>query len=424
MAPNLIGSTFLIAETAITNNNNDANNNKQATLAKSTCKTATSNNDRVPNQGESAAAISRQNSAKPVAQTQNKADTATQKPYKMEIVWFNVFLFVLLHSSALYGVWLIWAENAYLEFVIGYFYAILGGLGITAGVHRLWSHRAYKAKLPLRIFLMLCQSLAFQNSIYEWCRDHRVHHKFTDTNADPHNSGRGFFFAHMGWLMCKKHSDVRERGKCIDMSDILADPVVQFQRKYYFVVMPICCFVLPALFPYFVLGSSLQVCFFVCSMLRYALSLHGTWLVNSAAHFYGMRPYEKNISSVDSKFVSIIAFGEGWHNYHHVFPWDYKAGELGAYKHNWTTAFLDLMARIGQAYDLKSVSQELILKRLQRTGDGSHYSLHDLNNNNVNINQLVSKLDHEKEDTMIWGWDDTDISSEDRKGALYENKEE
>ncbi|XP_014086170.1 acyl-CoA Delta-9 desaturase [Bactrocera oleae] len=417
MAPNLIGSTFLIAETGITNN--DANNNKQTTLAKPSCKNS---NDRVPNQGESAAAM-QQNSSKASAQTQSKADAVTKNPYKMEIVWFNVMLFVVLHSTALYGVYLIWAENAYLEFFIGYLYAILGGLGITAGVHRLWSHRAYKAKLPLRIFLMLCQSLAFQNSIYEWCRDHRVHHKFTDTNADPHNSGRGFFFAHMGWLMCKKHPDVRERGKTIDMSDILADPVVKFQKKLYFLVMPICCFVIPALFPYFVLGSSLQVCFFVCSMLRYTLSLHGTWLVNSAAHFYGMRPYENNISSVDSKMVSIIAFGEGWHNYHHVFPWDYKAGELGTYQYNWTTAFLDFMARIGQAYDLKSVSNEMILKRVQRTGDGSHPSVQDVNNNNVNVSELVSKLDHENEETLVWGWDDQDICDEDRKGALHKKEE-
>lgn len=414
MAPNLIGSTFLIAETAITNN--DANNNKHTTLAK-----GKSSHDRVPNQGESAAAM-QQNSAKALPQTQSKADAVTQKPYQMEIVWFNVMLFVVLHSMALYGVWLIWAENAYLEFLIGYLYAVLGGLGITAGVHRLWSHRAYKARLPLRIFLMLCQSLAFQNSIYEWCRDHRVHHKFTDTNADPHNSGRGFFFAHMGWLMCKKHPDVRERGKTIDMSDILADPVVKFQKRLYFVVMPICCFVIPALYPYFVLGSSLQVCFFVCSMLRYALSLHGTWLVNSAAHFYGMRPYEKNISSVDSKLVAVIAFGEGWHNYHHVFPWDYKAGELGTYQYNWTTAFLDFMARIGQAYDLKSVSQDMILKRVQRTGDGSHPSMQDVNNNNVNISELVSKLDHENEETLVWGWDDEDICEEDRKGALHKKE--
>lgn len=113
MAPNLIGSTFLIAETGITNN--DANNNKQTTLAKPSCKNS---NDRVPNQGESAAAM-QQNSSKASAQTQSKADAVTKNPYKMEIVWFNVMLFVVLHSTALYGVYLIWAENAYLEFFIG-----------------------------------------------------------------------------------------------------------------------------------------------------------------------------------------------------------------------------------------------------------------------------------------------------------------
>lgn len=123
--------------------------------------------------------------------------------------------------------------------------------------------------------------------------------------------------------------------------------------------MPICCFVVPALFPYFVLGSSIRVCFFVCSMLRYTLSLHGTWLVNSAAHFYGMKPYDRFIGPVNSKLVSTVAFGEGWHNYHHVFPWDYKAAELGDYKYNWTTAFLHFMEKIGRliffAYILKTI---------------------------------------------------------------------
>lgn len=104
-------------------------------------------------------------------------------------------------------------------------------MGVTAGTHRLWSHRSYKAKLPLRIFLMLCQTTMFQNDIYEWVRDHRVHHKFTDTDADPHNSKRGFFFSHVGWLMIRKHKDVLEKGKTINMSDVWADPVVRFQRR-------------------------------------------------------------------------------------------------------------------------------------------------------------------------------------------------
>lgn len=86
-------------------------------------------------------------------------------------------------------------------------------------------------------------------------------------------------------------------------------------------------------------------------MLRYTISLHGTWLVNSAAHFYGMRPYDKSISSVNNKTVSHIAFGEGWHNYHHVFPWDYKAAELGNYV-NMTTGFLHFFAKFGELQHL------------------------------------------------------------------------
>lgn len=192
--------------------------------------------------------------------------------------------------------------------------------------------------------------------------------------------------------------------------------------------------------PYYFMGSSLKVCFFTCSMLRYCISLHGTWLVNSAAHFYGMKPYDLHISPVNSRLVSNITFGEGWHNYHHVFPWDYKAAELGTYNGNWTTAFIDLMAKIGkstartdwrallmclfltppgQAYDLKFVSQEMVYKRVLRTGDGSHIAaLLDVNNNNgAPTNELVMHLDHEKEENNVWGWDDKDISEEDRKYA-------
>lgn len=79
-----------------------------------------------------------------------------------------------------------------------------------------------------------------------------------------------------------------------------------------------------------------------------------------------------NINPSQNPSVAIFAFGEGWHNYHHVFPWDYKTAELGDYRMNLTTAFIDLFAKIGWAYDLKSVSDEIIQKRVQRTGDGTH----------------------------------------------------
>lgn len=230
----------------------------------------------------------------------------------------------------------------------GHFLGYLGGFGITGGAHRLWCHRSYKAKFPLRVFLMIIQTFAFQNSIYEWCRDHRVHHKFTDTNADPHNSRRGVFFSHMGWLMLRKHKDVKEKGKLVDMSDLKKDPVVMWQKHYYLLLMPILSFVLPTIACHYVFGTSYWYSFVTMGVLRYLVSLHITWLINSAGHFWGSRPFEKNVSATENKITAFMTQGEGWHNYHHVFPWDYKAAELGSYGFNYTNAFIDFFAKYGK----------------------------------------------------------------------------
>lgn len=120
---------------------------------------------------------------------------------------------------------------AYCCLSVGLLLGTVAGLGITAGAHRLWAHKAYKARWPLRLLLAFFQTIAFQNHIYEWVRDHRVHHKFTDTNADPHNAQRGFFFSHMGWLMVRKHRDVLVKGRTVDMTDLEQDWVVVWQRK-------------------------------------------------------------------------------------------------------------------------------------------------------------------------------------------------
>ena len=154
-------------------------------------------------------------------------------------------------------------------------------MGITAGAHRLWSHKSYKAKLPLRILLMIMNSMALQNDIYEWCRDHRAHHKFSETNADPHNAKRGFFFAHMGWLLCKKHPEVIIKGKTVDMKDLWSDPVVRFQRRFYIPLVIFCCFILPAAIPYYLWNENYFTAFLVCSMFRYCFVL-----VNLVNKFY------------------------------------------------------------------------------------------------------------------------------------------
>jgi len=291
------------------------------------------------------------------------------KPLPMQIRWRNVGLFIALHIAAVYGMYLIpFALPKTLIFAFALY--ILSALGITAGAHRLWTHRSYHAKLPLRIFLAMCQSLAFQNDIIEWSRDHRVHHKYAETNADPHNATRGFFFAHIGWLLVRKHPDIKEKGKKLDISDLLNDPVCAFQRKFYVPSVLLLCFVIPTVVPWYFWGETLWNAYFICAIFRYTFQLHCTWLVNSAAHLYGNKPYDQHINPAENLLVSLGAIGEGFHNYHHTFPHDYSTSEYGI-KYNFTTMFIDTMAFIGQVDRRKRMSTEAIERRRERTGDGT-----------------------------------------------------
>lgn len=316
----------------------------------------------------------------------------SQVPVKRELklVWRNIILFVYLHIAAVYGMYLMLTSAKLATIAFAIILYQMGGLGITAGAHRLWAHRAYKANWALRVLLTIFNTIAFQNHVIEWARDHRVHHKYSETDADPHNATRGFFFAHMGWLLCRKHPEVKNKGKGIDVSDLEADPILRFQRKYYLALMPVLCFLLPTTIPVYCWGESWGNAWFVCALFRYAFTLNATWLVNSAAHLWGNKPYDRFINPAENLGVAIAAMGEGWHNYHHTFPWDYKTAELGNYRANFTTAFIDFMSKIGWAYELKTVSNEMIQKRVDRTGDGTH---------------------------ELWGWGDKDQSEQERNEA-------
>ncbi|VDP12197.1 unnamed protein product [Heligmosomoides polygyrus] len=194
-------------------------------------------------------------------------------PYQREIVWRNVMLFVALHVGALIGFYQLIFEAKWLTV-----------FWVTAGAHRLWSHKAYKANLPYRVLIMLMNTTAFQNDIIEWARDHRCHHKWTDTHADPHNTNRGFFFSHMGWLLVKKHPQIKEQGKKLDLSDLYADPVLVFQKRYYLPMVMLFCFILPTAIPVRLWGESALIAFYTAALFRYCFLLHSTWFINSVAH--------------------------------------------------------------------------------------------------------------------------------------------
>jgi len=294
---------------------------------------------------------------------------AESNPFPIKIRWRNVALFALLHTGGLVGVYMLPSARLY-TLIFAFTLYLLNMLGITAGAHRLWTHRSYHAKLPLRIFLGLCNSMANQNDIIEWCRDHRVHHKYSETNADPHNAKRGFFFAHMGWLLVRKHPDVKEKGKKLDISDLLADPVCAFQRKFFLPSMILLCFIMPTFVPWYFWGETVARSFYICAVFRYLFCLHVTWLVNSAAHLWGNKPYDKHINPAENLFVSITAIGEGFHNYHHTFPHDYTTSEFGI-TFNFTTMFIDAMALIGLAERRRKMSPDAIARKMERTGDGT-----------------------------------------------------
>lgn len=305
--------------------------------------------------------------------TDGQQSGETESPvYKRQIVWRNVMAMFLLHAASAYGFFccglkphIPWYSIIFLDVL-----ARISALGVTAGSHRLWAHRSYKARLPLRIVLMLMHTMALQNDIYDWCRDHRLHHKHSDTDADPYNARRGFFFSHMGWLLVRKHPDVIKHGKQIDLSDVWADPVVRFQRRFYIPLVILCWAFLPTYVAYRIFGANLMECFLGAVVFRYTFSLHFAWTVNSLAHMYGYQMYDTKLEPRENRLVVYASMGEGFHNYHHTYPWDYSASEHGWNKcFNLTTLFIDVCAFLGLAYDRRKPSEQLVRKRIDRTGD-------------------------------------------------------
>lgn len=278
--------------------------------------------------------------------------TVTRHYKEGNLNWPMIIYISLAHMAALIGVFTLPKCSNY-TLLWAFILWPISGNGITGGVHRLWAHRSYKASFPLRVFLMLSNSIANQGSIWHWARDHRVHHKHSETNADPHNATRGFFFAHMGWLFVKKHPSVVEAGKKLNFDDLANDSTVVFQKNLDPWFALFMCFVLPGLVCT-LWGDSFWHGYWVAGALRYIFVLHFTWCVNSAAHLYGDHPYDPTSWPAENPLVSLGALGEGWHNWHHRYPFDYAASEFGIDKQfNPTKLFIDTMCLLGLAHDRK-----------------------------------------------------------------------
>ena len=235
------------------------------------------------------------------------------------------------------------------------FYMITTGLSITAGYHRYFSHLTYKAHPAVRLFYLIFGAAAFQNSALKWASDHRNHHLYVDGDRDPYNIKRGFFYAHIAWVCLRD-----PRGFSLDnVKDLAKDPLVQFQYRYYVWIGILVGLAAPLGIGY-LLGDALG-CFLLAGITRIVVVHHSTFLVNSLAHWSGDQPYSVQDSSKDNFFVSFLTYGEGYHNYHHRFPYDYRNGVCW---YNWDPSkwFIFVFRFLGLVSDLRSASDEQIFK--------------------------------------------------------------
>lgn len=291
------------------------------------------------------------------------------------VKWSNVILLSLAHAGCIYGFYRVFeCPVKTLTLVISQLLGIFTGFGITVGAHRLWAHRSFKARPLLKLGLLIFNSMCMNGSVYSYARDHRAHHKYTDTDADPKNTTRGFFYAHYGWWMLKKSDTVIEYGKKIDCSDLRNDPLVWFQHRTYILWFLLFGVTLPTVLPHFVYGETFLNAFFIMVVARIVISLNHNFCVNSVAHFIGYRPYDFRMRPTENRLVTYVALGEGGHNYHHVFAHDYANSEKKWWEaFNPSTLFIDICELLHLAYDKKRVSPEVIRGTIERIGVPAYF---------------------------------------------------
>lgn len=230
---------------------------------------------------------------------------------------------------------------------------VCSSLSITSGYHRLFAHRAYRTVRILRLFYLVFGAAAVQNSALIWCADHRLHHLQTDRHEDPYNRKQGFWWAHIGWILFEPIKAPHFRA----VRDLETDHLILFQHRYYSVLAVVFGLVVPSALGTLwgdPLGSLL-----VAGILRIVAQWHATWFVNSVAHTYGRQPYTKNVSARDSWITALITLGEGYHNFHHRFPSDYRNG-VKWYHFDPTKWFLWTLSQFHLAFDLKRIPFEAI----------------------------------------------------------------
>lgn len=262
--------------------------------------------------------------------------------------------FLAMILIPLYAIATGFSTAAWISFVV---FVILNGMAITAGYHRLWAHRAYEAHPVFKVVLMLFGTMAIQNSILVWASGHRTHHRHIDDNdKDPYSIHRGFWFAHIGWML-RQHESGREDFR--NAPDLLSDPIVMFQHRHYIKLVLLMNLGLPALIGYAV--GDLAGVLLLGGLLRLVWCHHTTFFINSLAHLWGTRPYTDENSARDNPILAFFTYGEGYHNYHHIFQYDYRNG-IRWYQFDPTKWLIFSLSWVGLTRNLKRCPEFAIQK--------------------------------------------------------------
>lgn len=218
---------------------------------------------------------------------------------------------------------------------------LTGGVGVTLGWHRLLSHRSFQTSKWLEYVLVFCGVLSLQGGPIWWVGLHRHHHLYSDQDADHHDSCKGFWWSHMGWMF---YDVPAEKEIARFTKDIADDRFYQFLDKYFFPIQLVFAGFL------FLLGG-LPFLFWGV-FVRLVLVYHTTWFVNSATHKFGYRTYESEDRSTNCWWVALLAYGEGWHNNHHTYQYSARHG-LKWWEIDLTWMMIQLLQMLGLAWKVK-----------------------------------------------------------------------
>lgn len=284
------------------------------------------------------------------------ADASVPVPQaKAPLSWANLTALSLVHLVGIGGTAVYVSLNGLSlpVLILALVWTQLTILAISAGYHRFFSHRTYDPH-PVLEFLLLCFGAAsFQNSARTWAADHRRHHKYVDTDRDPYNARGGFWHSHIGWVL----RQTKPAAELNPVPDLDRRPLVRWQDRYY-VLIGVCTGGLVPLLIGWAFGDPWGG-LIVAGVARLVITYHSTFAINSFAHLLGSQPYSEGNSSRDSTFTALISMGEGYHNFHHTFPADYRNG-VRTFQFDPTKWILRALELAGLARRLRRTPQPLV----------------------------------------------------------------